>query len=88
MDTSIWIGEAFLFRQKSVYIARIRYGVLHARGHELACAPHLFPVVFKGCAAGQANLVMASVVVNARPGELVRAGAPEELLEQIQWITA
>lgn len=70
-------------------VARIcSHCVLNARGDELACAPHLFPVVFKGGAAGQANLVMASVVVNARPGELVRASAPEEFLEQIQWITA
>jgi hypothetical protein len=46
---------------------------------ELAHALHLSPVILIGRSAGEADLVVAAVFVDARPREAVRAPTVEEL---------
>ncbi len=52
------------------------------------CSSHHLPVVFVGNSADQANLIVATIGVDARPGESVRATACEELLQEIHCLTA
>src|SRR5579864_9212765 len=51
------------------------------------CASHQFPVVFVGCAAIQADLVIAAAGMDARPDKPVRARSAQKLPYQIQCIT-
>jgi predicted naringenin-chalcone synthase len=60
-------------------VLKIAVGRHESSCQELAHALHLSPVIFIGCSAGEADLVVASVFVNARPREAVRAPAVEEL---------
>jgi hypothetical protein len=58
-------------------------GMLDGYGQQPPGAPHQAPVIFEGCATGQADLIVASLVVDARPGEAVRTTLSEKLFEKI-----
>jgi hypothetical protein len=51
-------------------------------------APHLYPVIFVGRSTSQAYLVIAPVVIGARPSEPMLTGPSQKLLPEIQCVTA
>jgi hypothetical protein len=57
--------------------------MLDRRGQKPSGAAHQNPVVFEGGAAGQANLVVTALIIDARPGEAMRATLSEKLFEKI-----
>jgi hypothetical protein len=46
---------------------------------DLAGPLHLSPVILVSGSAGQADLIVASIFIDARPGKTVRATAMEEV---------
>ena len=56
--------------------------VLNGCHEQAARTAHHSPVVFAGRSAGQADLVMTPVVVDARPREAVRATLPKKQLQE------
>jgi hypothetical protein len=61
--------------------------VLNGYGQQSPGAAHQAPVIFEDGATGQANLIVAALFVDARPGEAMRAALPEKLLEKIHCVT-
>jgi len=61
--------------------------VLDGRHQQAARPAHHSPVVFVGRSASQADLVMTSVVVDARPREAVRATLPKQQLQESHELT-
>ncbi len=58
------------------------------RGCEEAVrSAHCDPVIFVGRPAGEADLVMTAVVIDARPGETVGATLPEKQLQEVHGFT-
>jgi hypothetical protein len=63
---------------------QLRLGALY---EQTASPAHRSPVVFVGGSASQADLIMTSVVVDARPREAVRATLAEKKLQQFHGFT-
>lgn len=63
---------------------QFRLRVLH---EQAACAAHHSPVVFVGGSTSQADLIVPPVLVDARPGEAVRAALAEKQLQQLHGFT-
>jgi hypothetical protein len=62
--------------------------MLDHSGQQPACAAHHAPVIFEGRAAGQTDLVVAAMLVDARPRKSMRAGLLQKMFQKIHLVAA
>ena len=61
--------------------------VLYSRDQQAIRTAHLSPVVFVGGSTGETNLIVATVLVDTRPGKTMRATLTKKKLQQFHELT-